>query len=120
MPLTGLERFHVVACDIEKGLGLFTDRAFKSGDIIYPFDYWSQDLMPIHLTNHSCDPNAAFDEAGMLVALRDIDRGEEITYDYLMHPIPAAPWNFKCQCRSAKCVGWIAAGKSSTAQQSKN
>ena len=116
MSLTGLEDFHVVKCDLEKGLGLFTGKRFKAGDIIYRLDYWSQDLMPIHLTNHSCDPNSAFDAAGMLIALRDIDEGEEITYDYLMHPIPAAPWNFKCRCQSEKCVGWIAVSKSSLAQ----
>ncbi len=67
--------------------------------------------MPIHATNHSCDPNAAFDAEGMLVALRDIAPNEEITFDYLKHPTPASPWNFACRCGSSNCVGWISASR---------
>ncbi len=63
--------------------------------------------MPIHVTNHSCDPNATFDRSGMLIALRDIESGEELTYDYLAHPIPASPWDFECDCGVEKCIGWV-------------
>jgi hypothetical protein len=94
--------------DLEgKGAGLFAIRSYQRSEAIYAFDYWSEVLMPMHLTNHSCDPNGSFNEAGMLVALRDIAPGEEITFDYLKHPIPASPWNFQCQCRSANCAGWV-------------
>ena len=92
-----------------KGFGLFATRGFRQGENIYQMDYWSAPLMPMHLTNHSCDPNSSFDQSGMLVALRDIAKDEEITYDYLLHPIPASPWNFECLCRSADCIGWIKA-----------
>lgn len=36
------------------------------------------------LINHSCDPNCGFDavDTGLLIAKRDIQAGEEITYDY--------------------------------------
>ncbi|MEW6125620.1 MAG: SET domain-containing protein [Acidobacteriota bacterium] len=91
----------------DKGAGLFATRNYETGEAIYPFDYWSQPLMPMHATNHSCDANGKFDETGMLVALRNIQAGEEITFNYLHHPIPASPWFFKCECGAATCVGWV-------------
>ena len=90
-----------------KGAGLFATRGFALGAALFQFDYWSQAAMPMHSTNHSCDPNAAFDQAGMLRALRAIAPHEEITYDYLLYPIPAAPWNFGCACGARDCKGWI-------------
>ena len=110
MPPLSVEGFEALADDERKGFGLFTTRAFKKGEELYRFDYWSREVMPMHLTNHSCDPNATFNAEGMLVALRDIDKGEEVTFNYLSHPIPASPWNFKCECGSASCVGWVNAG----------
>ncbi|MFN0085565.1 MAG: SET domain-containing protein-lysine N-methyltransferase [Blastocatellia bacterium] len=90
-----------------KGNGLLTRRRVVKGETVYLLDYWSAEQMPMHMTNHSCDPNGRFDEAGALIALRDIEIGEEITYDYLRHPLPASPWNFECQCKSEGCIGWI-------------
>ena len=104
--------YHIVeggGGDGDKGMGLFTSRPYASGESIYPFDYWSLELTPMHATNHSCDPNASFDADGMLVALRDIAVDEEITYDYLLHPVPASPWSFRCQCGAAGCIGWLQA-----------
>ena len=37
---------------------------------------------PGRLVNHSCDPNAAIREELLLVAIRDIQIGEEIRFDY--------------------------------------
>jgi hypothetical protein len=107
MPLSTTDNFYIRAGDAHKGRGLFTSRRFARGENIYRFDYWSQELMPIHVTNHSCNPNATFDEHGMLIALRDIEAGEELTYDYLLHPIPASPWNFACDCGAKECIGWV-------------
>lgn len=107
MSLPSSESFQALQIDDRKGVGLFAKRKFTAGESIYRFDYWSQEQMPIHVTNHSCEPNASFDEGGMLVALREIERGEEITYDYRAHPIPAAPWNFQCRCEAKGCAGWI-------------
>lgn len=109
MSLSTTDNFHIREGDPHKGRGLFASRKFVRGESIYPFDYWSQKLMPIHVTNHSCDPNAAFDESGMLTALRDIEAGEELTYDYLVHPIPASHWNFACSCGAKGCVSWVEA-----------
>jgi uncharacterized protein len=58
--------------------------------------------------NHSCDPNAeAVVEKGeiWLVALKDIAKGEEITFDY---NFPLFDYEKRpCRCGSGKCRGWI-------------
>jgi len=57
--------------------------------------------------NHSCDPNCETDEIDdrvWIIAIRDIDAGEELTYDYMLYdgdeddPAP-------CYCGSKKCRG---------------
>lgn len=100
--------FYVVKSD-DKGRGLFTSRSFVEGEKLYLLDYWSEEVMPMHLTNHSCDPNSEFNEAGELIALRDIEKDEEVSYDYLLRPLPASPWNFDCQCLADDCKGWVSA-----------
>lgn len=99
--------YEIIVGEGRKGAGLFATRGFVIGAALYQLDYWSAVAMPMHSTNHSCDPNAAFDQEGMLRALRAIAPHEEITYDYLLIPIPAAPWNFECACESSNCKGWI-------------
>jgi SET domain-containing protein len=107
MTFSNSESFEVLEKHPEKGVGLFAIKRFVAGENIYRFDYWSKEQMPIHSTNHSCQPNASFNEKGFLVASRPIEKGEEITFNYLVHPLPASPWNFKCECESDNCIGWI-------------
>ncbi len=116
MPDDETPGYEVIAGEGRKGAGLFATRRFERHDPIYRFDYWSSRVMPIHLTNHSCDPNAEFDPEGMLRALRTIAAHEEITYDYLRHPIPASPWNFACECGALNCKGWIDARRDQEAR----
>ncbi|MBX7222275.1 MAG: hypothetical protein K1Y36_20165 [Blastocatellia bacterium] len=106
MPLSVSKDFHVVESDT-KGKSLFTSRKFSKGECIYLFDYWSKKVMPIHVTNHSCEPNSSFNAAGELIALYDLEANEEITYDYLLHPIPASPWDFTCLCQTDGCIGRV-------------
>jgi hypothetical protein len=57
--------------------------------------------------NHSCDGNAWYEGADLLVAMRDIAEGEEIYYDYALtenHPSFAFP---QCMCGKAICRGRI-------------
>lgn len=59
--------------------------------------------------NHSCDPNCAVEVSPpliLLVALRDIGAGEEVTYDYAatMH---GDAWEMKCNCGASGCRGTI-------------
>ncbi|WP_156442853.1 SET domain-containing protein-lysine N-methyltransferase, partial [Sphingomonas sp. CCH9-H8] len=57
------------------------------------------------LVNHSCDPNAGLrftDDGVILVALRDIVSGEEISWDYST-TLAQSNWHMICQCRSPEC-----------------
>lgn len=57
------------------------------------------------LINHSCDPNAGLKFDGtniLLVALRDINVGEEITWDYSTTMFENG-WKMRCDCRAEGC-----------------
>ncbi len=56
---------------------------------------------PAVRTNHSCDPNAGIARDIFLVAMRDIAKGEEITFDYSV--ITADNWKLECKCGSPIC-----------------
>jgi hypothetical protein len=61
---------------------------------------------PADWINHSCAPNAGMAGQVTLVALRDIQAGEQICYDYAM--TDASPYDeFACQCGAAACRGRI-------------
>jgi SET domain-containing protein len=60
--------------------------------------------------NHSCDPNCQTEQFGntiWIVALRDIQAGEELTYnyEYEIDDEPAEP----CHCGATHCCGYILA-----------
>jgi SET domain-containing protein len=52
-------------------------------------------------TNHSCNPNAGIVKDVLLVAMRDIKKGEEITFDY--STVTADNWQMQCRCGSPNC-----------------
>ena len=65
---------------------------------------------PINFLNHSCEPNAGIKGQIMLVAMKTITRGAEITFDYAMvlHPSTGCPpYQMKCRCGSPNCRGVI-------------
>jgi len=58
--------------------------------------------------NHSCDPNCEIDiikEHIWIIALRDIKKGEELTYNYGFDLDDFA--DHPCRCGSKNCVGYI-------------
>lgn len=55
--------------------------------------------------NHSCDPNVWY-QGDSLVARRDIEPGEEITYDYGTD-FTAFDRGFTCRCGSSQCRGTL-------------
>ncbi|MBY0309863.1 SET domain-containing protein [Patescibacteria group bacterium] len=90
-----------------KGKGLFTSAAFKKGELVfiapgttrvahfegndcylYPDWYgvdehtWIDITYPFVKINHSCSPNTGIFSSRCFVALRDIEAGEEVTFDY--------------------------------------
>jgi hypothetical protein len=59
-----------------------------------------------NFVNHNCDPNAGFQGQIVLVAMRSILAGEEITFDYAMclHPAPGIPrYELQCRCGTPHC-----------------
>jgi len=65
------------------------------------------DLMPQHLVNHSCEPNAGFRDTCFMVAIKDIFSDEEIVYDYafVMWSSDDSEYHFnlKCLCQTLSC-----------------
>jgi uncharacterized protein len=57
--------------------------------------------------NHSCDPNAGIKGQIFLVAMRNIAKGEEITFDYAMTVAESDEsdivFEMNCECGSPKC-----------------
>lgn len=51
--------------------------------------------------NHSCDPNCGFDGSIKLIAIRNIDIGEELCFDYAFSE--SFTQSFKCNCNSSNC-----------------
>ena len=75
---------------IEEGLYLATIGGAESADFI----------------NHSCDPNLGLRGQIALVALRDIEVGEEVCFDYAM--TDCTPYDeFECRCGTAVCRGTV-------------
>jgi SET domain-containing protein len=58
--------------------------------------------------NHSCDPNLWWD-GDVLVALRDVTSGEELTHDYATGPMGPGEL-LRCNCGSMRCRGLIESG----------
>ena len=65
------------------------------------------DLEDADCFNHSCDPNAGLNGQIFLVAMRDIKKGEEVTFDYSMAVSKSVGSNtvfeMDCNCGSKNC-----------------
>ncbi|HYD03309.1 MAG TPA: SET domain-containing protein-lysine N-methyltransferase [Alphaproteobacteria bacterium] len=65
--------------------------------------------------NHSCDPNCEVEigkNSVWIITLRDIKKGEEITYNYGFEVDEYKVEDFishRCRCGTKKCVGYILA-----------
>ncbi|MFA5774172.1 MAG: SET domain-containing protein-lysine N-methyltransferase [Ilumatobacteraceae bacterium] len=56
--------------------------------------------------NHSCAPNCGMRNATQLVAMNDIDKGTEITFDYAMSDTSTYD-QFVCSCAAPHCRGSV-------------
>ena len=61
---------------------------------------------PARFFNHSCDPNCGVRPDLTLVALRDIAKGEELTYDYSTTMLERK-WTMDCKCGTNLCRGVV-------------
>jgi len=71
----------------------------------------------IRFMNHSCDPNCETWSEGTRVfvhALRHVQAGEELTYDYNLRPGDPTdrPEDYACKCGSSMCRGTMLATES--------
>jgi SET domain-containing protein len=119
-----------------KGLGVFAARPISRGDRVLEFrgdrcskeEYKScNDPDNCHFlqidddtylgpsgeaddfVNHSCDPNCGVRYSGgriFLYAIRDIAKGEELTFDYST-TMDEDHWEMECRCGSKQCRGTV-------------
>lgn len=59
----------------------------------------------VRYINHSCNPNVGIRGRVTFVALRNIRKGEEITFDYSISE--DSQWQMRCACGSKRCRGII-------------
>ncbi len=77
---------------VSRSLQLNSDTYLLSGDVPEPGD----------MINHSCEPNSGIAGTSSVQALRDIEIGEEITFDYAMSDSSQYD-EFNCACGKVKC-----------------
>lgn len=71
---------------------------------------------PYVYINHSCEPNSGFRGTGVLVAAREIRKGEEIVYDYSVTEwtpqeytnYDYTEWPMPCRCGQSSCRKLVA------------
>jgi uncharacterized protein len=61
---------------------------------------------PVDFINHSCNANVGMSGQVVLVAMRDIEVGEEACFDYAMTDGSSYD-EFECVCGAPNCRGWI-------------
>ena len=126
-----------------KGLGVFADKEFRSGEDIITFKNTLVDLAhksaeAVQVTedqyldtewlvteafiNHSCIPNAKLDlrldkPESAYLAIKDIARDQEITFNYLATEYDMGDGSFTCRCGTEGCYGQIRGFKYLTLEQ---
>lgn len=119
----------------EKGWGSFATEPIPAGETVAAFGGWVvtldvlqtlsedrlsrsiqvdadlylvSDVTPAagDMLNHSCEPNCGLLGQTLLVAMRDIAPGEELTFDYAM--CDASDYDeFRCRCEQPNCRGIV-------------
>jgi SET domain-containing protein len=91
------------AAEIDHNMENFTQQILQIEDGFY---LMSPSMEPSDCFNHSCDPNVGLTGQIGLIAMRDIEPGEEVCLDYAMCDGSAYD-EFDCQCGSLNCRGRI-------------
>jgi len=86
----------------KKCFSTIKDYATKVADGFYLVSCKKGGLEDDDFFNHSCDPNAGIKGHLLVVAMKDIAAGQEITYDYAMTDADFE-YSFKCNCRVRNC-----------------
>lgn len=96
----------------EPRLEPFANHCFQVEDdfCICPIELEKEKLDGVFQINHSCEPNCGFRGQITLIAIRDIEPGEEITYDYAMTDTNyegAICPEMRCLCGLNSCRGVV-------------
>lgn len=110
------------------GKGMFATKNFKKGDTVFIFkgkiykrinkdlkdtfanpdsigidkNTWIDPEGDFHYINHSCNPNLGIKGRVTYCALKNINKGDELSFDYSINE--ADPnWSMKCQCGAKNC-----------------
>lgn len=94
----------ITSDELDPAMPDFSQRVLQVEEELFLFNPLPGD--PADCFNHSCDPNAGLNGAASLIAMRDIEAGEEITFDYAM--CDAADYDeFDCHCGQPHCRGRV-------------
>jgi uncharacterized protein len=94
----------VTADEIDPNMPNLTQRILQVEEGLYLET--PEKLEPADCFNHSCEPNAGLSGQIGVVAMRDIEAGEELNFDYAM--CDATPYDeFYCYCGSENCRGRV-------------
>ena len=85
---------------LDPGLPRFTERVIQIDEELFLLT--SAEKEPNDCFNHSCEPNLGFIGQIGLVAMRDIEAGEELTFDYAMSDGSQYD-EFECDCGNPTC-----------------
>lgn len=117
-----------------QGKGIFATKKYKKGDFVVKLtgniikrkynektdrtlcanwfgigkDLWIDPDFPLSRINHSCEPNIGIKGRIMFYALKNIEKNEELTFDYSISE-EEIDWTMKCNCGSRKCRGKMTA-----------
>ncbi len=129
--MRGVRTAEVRIAKSRHGLGLFAAAPIRAGAVIlfftgeilsleevlasgidesYPLQIGREVYLDLdsrsRVANHSCVPNAGLRSDRVLVALRDIEREEEILYDYST-TMSERRWTMQCRCGAPSCRGLV-------------
>ncbi|GAB4546141.1 MAG: hypothetical protein Fur002_20970 [Anaerolineales bacterium] len=90
----------VPKAELDPSMPRFTQRVLQIDEGLYILT--AEEKEPNDCFNHSCNPNLGFTGQIGLVAMRDIQPGEELTFDYAMSD--GEPYDeFDCYCGAPNC-----------------
>jgi uncharacterized protein len=85
---------------LDPSMPRFTQRVLQVDEELYILT--AEEKEPNDCFNHSCDPNLGFSGQIGLVAMHDIQTGEQLCFDYAMSD--GEPYDeFECFCGSKEC-----------------
>ena len=93
----------ISADEVDRDMADFTQRVLQIEDNFYLL---TPSMEPADCFNHSCDPNVGLTGQIGLIAMRDIQAGEEVCLDYAM--CDGSNYDeFDCSCGTPECRGRI-------------